>query len=330
MKGKIHMRKLLLVGLLILSLIPFGSASAQEGECEAIAFAHGWAQPALQVTGTGTVYGIIANLGTEDDALLSVSTDAAESVEFHVSNMEGEMEALHPVVGIALPAGSAVEFWPEGLHMMLVNLAQDLVDGEMVELTLSFEKAGELTVPVMIHEDTAMGMGGMEATMEAMDSMNATEEAGHMHGGDDMHMDMGIKTYPFTLLGECEGVKVVSVWGRPSVTTTGAAYGYVFNLTEEDDILLGGSTAAAEVVEIHNMVMENDVMVMSPLADGLTIPAGSMAQLKPGGLHIMMINLTQTLEVGNTIEVTLNFEKAGEITLTVPIQEPPAAMNMSH
>jgi len=105
-----------------------------------------------------------------------------------------------------------------------------------------------------------------------------------------------------------------------SMTGTGATFMVIQNAGAEDDVLLSGKTDVAQVVEIHEMADDNGVMVMRPLADGLTIPAGSEEVLEPGGYHVMLIGLTEDLTNGMTYELTLNFEKAGEVTLLVTVR----------
>ena len=67
------------------------------------------------------------------------------------------------------------------------------------------------------------------------------------------------------------------------------------------------------------MKMENDIMKMRELADGLAVPAGETVELKPGGYHIMFMGLKGPLVEGDTIEVQLTFEKAGDVTVRMPV-----------
>jgi copper(I)-binding protein len=102
-------------------------------------------------------------------------------------------------------------------------------------------------------------------------------------------------------------------------TGTSAAYLTITNSGDEADRLIGGSTDVAQTVEIHDMKLENDVMSMFELPDGLEIPAGETVELMPQSLHVMLIDLTQDLNPGDMVELTLEFEHAGEVTLTVPV-----------
>ena len=67
--------------------------------------------------------------------------------------------------------------------------------------------------------------------------------------------------------------------------------------------------------------MSNGAMSMKELAGGLPLPAGTAVELKPGGYHIMLMQLAGPLKVGSSFELTLTFEKAGTTTITVPVRE---------
>lgn len=102
---------------------------------------------------------------------------------------------------------------------------------------------------------------------------------------------------------------------------TSAVYMNIRNVGQQADRLLEARTTAAEVVETHISEERDGVMVMSRL-DGIDIPARSVTELKPGGLHIMLINLRQDLVEGDTIPLTLIFEKTGTVELAVPVRNP--------
>jgi periplasmic copper chaperone A len=68
------------------------------------------------------------------------------------------------------------------------------------------------------------------------------------------------------------------------------------------------------------MKVENGVMQMRELGGGLSIPAGGSVVLKPGSYHVMLIGLKKPLTAGETFPLTLTFEKAGNVSITVPVQ----------
>lgn len=106
----------------------------------------------------------------------------------------------------------------------------------------------------------------------------------------------------------------------PVMSGTGAAYLVIRNAGAEDDWLTGGTTAVAETVEVHEVSDEGGVMKMTPLTNGLVIPAGDEETLAPGGYHIMLFGLTQDLTNGKTYDLTLRFERAGEVTVPVTVR----------
>ena len=105
----------------------------------------------------------------------------------------------------------------------------------------------------------------------------------------------------------------------PATARTGAGYLTIRNHGAEDDRLLAVSCDCASASEVHEMKMDGNVMRMREMPDGLPIPAGGMAELKPGGFHLMFIGLKAPLVEGETVEATLTFEKAGTVDVTFEI-----------
>jgi len=106
------------------------------------------------------------------------------------------------------------------------------------------------------------------------------------------------------------------------------------NTGTEPDRLISATSDIANDTQIHEMAMEGDVMKMRQLVDGLEIPAGETVVLAPGGFHIMFMGLNQTLVEGETVVVTLTFEKAGPVEILLPVEsaaaDAPAAMEHAH
>jgi copper(I)-binding protein len=101
----------------------------------------------------GAAYMIIRNDGDADDALVSASSDVAETTEVHESRMEGETVTMQEVEQIPVPAEGSVELKPGGFHVMFIGLTQDLVPGETVEVTLHFEEAGDVVVQAEVRDE---------------------------------------------------------------------------------------------------------------------------------------------------------------------------------
>ena len=100
----------------------------------------------------------------------------------------------------------------------------------------------------------------------------------------------------------------------------GAAFMMLQNHGAEDDRLIAVTSDAAERVELHTHISDtNGVMRMVEVEDGILVPAGGMAALKRGGDHVMLMGLAKPFVDGETMSLTLTFEKAGEVQLDVPI-----------
>lgn len=110
-------------------------------------------------------------------------------------------------------------------------------------------------------------------------------------------------------------------WTRatPPKAQTAGGFLTIENAGTAPDRLVGASSPIAGRVEIHEMRMDNGVMVMRPAADGITIPAGGSASLAPGGFHLMFMQLKEGLKEGDTVPVVLNFEHAGNIEVRFPV-----------
>jgi hypothetical protein len=103
---------------------------------------------------------------------------------------------------------------------------------------------------------------------------------------------------------------------------TGAVFMLLKNEGGEPDRLVGGRTDVAEVVEVHETVMDGDVMKMQMLSGGLEIPARGEVLLKPGSYHVMLIGMKRALQVGDTFSLDLQFEKSGTITVQPEVRQP--------
>jgi periplasmic copper chaperone A len=116
-------------------------------------------------------------------------------------------------------------------------------------------------------------------------------------------------------------IHVTEPWARatPKGASAGAAYLTVTNTGSAPDRLNCAASEAAAQCQIHSMSMDNGVMKMRPLADGIEIKPGETVTLKPGSDHVMLMNLKHPLEAGKTVEATLQFEKAGPLKVEFAI-----------
>jgi copper(I)-binding protein len=94
----------------------------------------------------------------------------------------------------------------------------------------------------------------------------------------------------------------------------------VTNAGASDRALVGGSSPAAKVVELHTHTMEGGMMRMRQV-EKIDLPAGKDVSLKPGGLHVMLIGLKQNLTPGENVPLTLKFADGSELTLDAPVRK---------
>ena len=121
---------------------------------------------------------------------------------------------------------------------------------------------------------------------------------------------------------QSSSIQVANPWApaTPSGAKTGAVYMTIDNKLSIADRLTGLSSEVAKKLQIHETKMENGIMKMREISGGLPVPAGGSVVLKPGGYHVMLIDLNRPLKAGETFPVTLVFEKAGKVSITVSVQ----------
>jgi periplasmic copper chaperone A len=111
-------------------------------------------------------------------------------------------------------------------------------------------------------------------------------------------------------------------WSRatPNGAKIGGGYLTIENKGAAADRLIGVSAEIAGKVEVHEMAMNNGVMTMRALDKGLAIDPGKTVKLAPGGYHLMMFDLKSPLKQGDKLPVTLQFEKAGKVTVSLDVE----------
>jgi copper(I)-binding protein len=115
---------------------------------------------------------------------------------------------------------------------------------------------------------------------------------------------------------------ITQAWSRatPGGAKIGSGYLTIENKGSAPDRLISGSADVADKVQIHEMATTNGVMTMRPLDNGLTIEPGKTVKLAPGGYHLMLFDLKSPLKQGDKVPVTLEFEKAGKVKLSLDVQ----------
>lgn len=145
-------------------------------------------------------------------------------------------------------------------------------------------------------------------------------EHGSGHGNDhDNHDGQQQAEGASATIGDLE---ISSAWTRAMLPGQKAGGGYlnVTNHGEATDRLVSAASPVAGKVEIHNMEVVDDVMTMRPVEGGLELPAGETVELKPGGYHVMFIGVSEPFTEGKNVPVTLEFENAGMVELSLPVR----------
>ena len=155
-------RKLSACALAAALLIGSGlsSAFAHSVEAGSLSLTDLWTRATPPGAPTGAGYLTITNHGSEPDRLVSASTPSAEKGEIHEMTVKDGVMTMRPVEGgLEIPAGGKLELKPNGYHLMLMGLKRPAKEGESFPATLTFEKAGSVTVEFQVE---GMNGGGME------------------------------------------------------------------------------------------------------------------------------------------------------------------------
>jgi periplasmic copper chaperone A len=131
----------------------------------------------------------------------------------------------------------------------------------------------------------------------------------------------------FATPGRAEEVKagdlvISQAWSRatPGGAKIGGGYLTIENKGSTSDRLIGGTWNTGAKVEVHEMAVNDGVMTMRPLDQGLVIEPGKIVKLAPGGTHLMLFDLKSPLKQGEKVSVDLEFEKAGKVTVSLDVQ----------
>jgi len=121
---------------------------------------------------------------------------------------------------------------------------------------------------------------------------------------------------------QAEDLMIAQAWAReaPPAAVNGAVYLVIDNKSGKPDLLLGGSTQAADSVELHTHVHEDGLMKMQRLPD-VEIPVDTATEFKPGEKHIMLIGLSSALSAGNEFLLQLEFKSAGQKEILVKVHK---------
>lgn len=135
---------------------------------------------------------------------------------------------------------------------------------------------------------------------------------------------------PHAQAGVAGPITVQNAWARASAGRTGNSAAFMtLGAIGPTDRLVSASTPVARRVELHETTMDGTIMRMRPVT-GVDIAPGKPAELKPGGLHIMLMDLPAPLKVGESFPLTLTFTNAPPLTVTVKVVPPGGAAPHSH
>lgn len=136
----------------------------------------------------------------------------------------------------------------------------------------------------------------------------------------------------FSALPAFAQVSISDPWVRGTVSQQKATGAFMQLKAEQDSRLVAAESPVAGVVEIHEMAMEKDIMRMRALPKGLELPAGKMIELKPGGYHVMLMDLKQQVKEGDVVPLSLVIEgkdkKQTRIEIKAPVRPLAAASKM--
>jgi copper(I)-binding protein len=117
-----------------------------------------------------------------------------------------------------------------------------------------------------------------------------------------------------------QNVTVTDAWARATVQGQKATGAFMKITSKDNAKLIAVSSPVAGVAEVHEMKMEKDVMKMAALPNGLDLPAGKAVELKPGGYHVMLMDLKAPLAKDATVPLTLTLQDAKGVKSNVELK----------
>ena len=141
-----------------------------------------------------------------------------------------------------------------------------------------------------------------------------------MKGLTLLAVPLAVLAFVMPACSESSAIEVQGTWARSPADDVAAVYFVVVNDGDTADTLVGASADVTGRVEIHETVMQDGEAEMQPV-ESISIPAGEELAFEPGGYHVMLFDLAEPLEIGDTIALTLTFEEAGEIEIDAEVRE---------
>lgn len=118
-----------------------------------------------------------------------------------------------------------------------------------------------------------------------------------------------------------EGIEVEGAWARPGMEgRMSAAYFLITNYTEAADTLVSIETEAADTAEVHESYESEEGMMGMRAVPELELPSQSTVRFEQGGLHVMLMQLTQQFSEGDSLRITLNFKNNDPVDVAIPVR----------
>ena len=150
----------------------------------------------------------------------------------------------------------------------------------------------------------------------------ALAEMSHGHGHGHAHGDGRAAALAAMQGAEARlgPIAIEGAFARAAAASGGASAAYMSITTDgAADRLVAAASPAARKVELHTHTLDDQGVARMRQVTAIAVEPGESTVLKPGGLHVMLMGLTQQLAEGDTLELTLTFEQAGDVTLTLPV-----------
>ena len=135
---------------------------------------------------------------------------------------------------------------------------------------------------------------------------------------------MTLAAATLSVLAAGDAVEVKNAWARATVKGQMATGAFMTITAKDGSKLVGAASPVAGVAQVHEMKMEGGVMKMAEVKGGLELPAGKTVELKPGGYHVMLMDLKEPLAKDTTVPVTLMFKDAKGVESKVELKMPVA------
>jgi len=135
---------------------------------------------------------------------------------------------------------------------------------------------------------------------------------------------MTLAAATLSALAAGDAVEVKNAWARATVKGQMATGAFMTITAKDGSKLVGAASPVAGVAQVHEMKMEGGVMKMAEVKGGLELPAGKTVELKPGGYHVMLMDLKEPLAKDTTVPVTLMFKDAKGVESKVELKMPVA------